>query len=823
MKIDWKRWFKIFLILVGIAVPIVSVFGFIVVRDLSRELDQKFHDVKDSIPTLVYSRNFWIRPGNLLSEAELVHRLKERGYENVDGEEQLLKGKYRISPVEEITLQELEVDLQGDFISEEWKLFSFHLKDFDYPPSVANLFFDQDNVGIETERPIHVLWHSGHIIAVYYRRATKYVVLEGIALEPVIVARLNSSDTETRETVPISEIPFTLLQAIVVVEDQRFLEHIGIDPKGILRSIYVNLRAGRYRQGASTITQQMVRNIYLTRAKTLRRKIKEIIMAILIEFRYSKDEILEKYLNEVYFGQLGNLEIHGVAQAAKHYFAKELRELTLAEQALLAALVRGPFYYSPYRHEERAKGRQELVLKVMLENSIITRELYEQAITEELKYANVSTVLDKAPYFTDFIKAQLLREIPDEELMGVGYKIFSTLDTYAQDIAEKAVEGEIENIEKDLKKRLESKGWRRVVKKYKLNAEEMEPLQGVFILLDPKTNQLLSIVGGRSFKDSTYNRALFMRRQIGSIVKPFVFLTGLMYGTNEDNTPLNALSKIEDSPFEYKFDGQTWSPKNYEPDFRGMVTLRYALAHSINIPTAKLALRLGLDRVSETIRAAGIESEFPVRPSLALGAIEIEPIEIARAYSTLANFGYKRDVTAILAITDKEGDPVAQFIPREEQSLPEAEVANVVDMMRSAFIEGTAVSAKRRGFKYPAAGKTGTTNDFRDSWFAGFTNKYLGVGWVGYDRDTPEVEGLRTVLQLTGASGALPIWANVMSKLHTGIPEVALKYPEYALKELEVDIISGGRKTAACEGENIILERFTERNAPQHECPSPIQ
>ncbi len=805
-------------------IPIVVALGFFVVRNLSAELDEKFHDVKDAIPTLVYSRNFWIRPGDLFSGKEFMHRLKERGYQNISGEvgreKELVKGSYRISPAEEITLQELEVNLQGEFVAEEWKLFSFYLKGFNYPSSVANLFFDQDNVGIETKRPIHVLWHNGHVIAVYYRRGARYVVLEGVAVEPVVVARLNSSDTETRETVPISEIPFTLLQAIVVVEDQRFLEHIGIDPKGILRSIYVNLRAGRYRQGASTITQQMVRNIYLTRAKTLRRKTKEIIMAILIEFRYSKDEILEKYLNEAYFGQLGNLEIHGVAQAAKHYFAKELRELTLAEQALLAALVRGPFYYSPYRHLKRAKSRQELVLKVMLENSIITRELYEEAVAEELKFVDVSAVLDVAPYFTDLMKAQLLKEIPDEELIGVGYKIFSTLDTYAQGIAEEAVEKEIEVIETGLKNRLEKKRFARLVKRYKINPEKIEPLQGIFILLDPKTNQVMAVVGGRSFKDSTYNRARFMRRQIGSVVKPFVFLTGLMYGTNEDNTPLSAISKIEDAPFGHRFEGQIWKPKNYDPDFRGIVTLRYALAHSINIPTAKLALRLGLDRVAETIRAAGIESEFSVQPSLSLGAIEIEPIEVARAYSTLANFGYKRDVTAILAITDKEGDPVAQFISIEEQSLPEPEVANIVDMMKSVFSEGTAESASRRGFKYPAAGKTGTTNEFRDSWFAGFTNKYLGVSWVGYDRSSKEVEGLQRALRLTGASGALPIWTNVMAKLHAGLPKIDLEFPEGALEELDVDIISGGRKTPACEGENIIKERFTGRNTPRFECPS---
>lgn len=788
--------------LIGIiaSIPVFVGLGAYAMHLLSLELDSKFYAAVDSIPTKVYSRIFWLRPTKLLSLAELRARLTERHYQEKPQATPLVQGTYHWSEAGEDGKVTVEI----------------FLRNFPYPPSVQSLFFTDTSIGADREHSFIVEIKNSEILRVARREGDALVDIAGLALEPILIAQLNSNDRETRETVPIGRIPYTLLQAIVSVEDQRFLEHSGVDPRGILRSIWVNVRAGEYQQGASTITQQMVRNIYLTRQKTFRRKIKEMLMAIMIEYRFSKDQIIEKYLNEVYFGQIGNLEIRGVSQAAKHYFAKSLEQLSVAEQALLAALIRGPFYYSPFKHFERAKQRQLLVLEKMLESRLITDADFQKAKDEKLVFAENSTVLDRAPYFTDFVKAQLLKEIPDEELIGVGFNIFSTIDTYYQRQAEEAVEKGVAELEARLRKAAASSSRR--AKAAALDPQALTPLQGAFLLLDPKTSNLLAIVGGRNYRESSYNRALYMNRQIGSIAKPFVFLAGLMYGKNPDGTPLNAVSKLEDSPYRYTFDRQVWEPKNYEPGTEGQVTLRYALAKSLNIPTARLAVATGLERVVEVMRSAGIDQDLQPLPSLSLGAVEVSPIFIARAYATLANLGVRREVTSILAITNNDGEPVAQFQQQEDQALPEAEVANLLAMMQSTFDYGTAASAKALGFQYPAAGKTGTTNEYRDSWFAGFTNEALAVAWVGYDRDDEAVVKQRGLQKLTGASGALPIWSRVMGSIHQSLPQKNLVIPDGLLREIEVDLISGGRVNELCRANNLIKEFFTSRNAPTFEC-----
>ncbi len=769
------------------------------IHRLSLELDEQFHTTPDSVPTKVYSRLFWLRPGQSVLEEEIQARLQERDYGEIAEGEKLSPGMYRwddYSPDEE----ESKLFPSAD----RWRRLLLFLKPFSYPPSIKKLFFDEENVGVDKGHVFSIIWVQGGISQVSRVGREEKEDISGLALEPVLVARLNSNDTETRENIPIKEIPYTLLQAIVSVEDRRFLEHGGIDPIGILRSIWVNIRAGAYRQGASTITQQLIRNIYLERSKTLKRKIKEMIMALLLELRYSKDTILEKYLNEVYFGQIGSLEVHGVGQAAKHYFNKKLTELSIAEQSVLTALIRGPFYYSPYRYPDRLKKRKEAVLEKILEYGLITEMDYEKALKEKLTFVEHSSVIDRYPYFTDFIKTQVLKEIPDEQLLGSGYEIFSTMDTYYQKIVDEKVLSGVKRLENSLLKKLVIQG-------------EHDPLQAVFLLVDPKTNQLLAVVGGRSFKSSSYNRALLMRRQIGSLVKPFVFLTGLLFGEDEKKHPLNAISKIEDAPFVYDYDGKQWEPKNYSGKYLGVVTLEYALANSINTATARLATQTGIPRLVDTLRLAGM-GENESLPSLSLGALEASPMEIAVAYSILANMGHYREITSVLAITDRNGNPVAQFIPREEQRLPQAETANIVKMMEGVFTEGTAKGARQMGFIYPAAGKTGTTNQYRDSWFAGFTSRLLGVAWVGYDRDNEQVAEQKKIQKITGASGALPIWVSIMKAAHKGIQPTPIAIPQGLLKKIPVDIITGGRATEGCEAPNTMEKYFTARNIPQYTC-----
>lgn len=764
-------------------------------RAVAEELEAKFNGAIDSVPTKVYSALFVLKRGTAFSLDELKARLRERDYQELkDWPQKPSRGTY---------------SLQQDGNSARLRIF---LNEFLYPVSVRGLLLPDSGGEAGDAAPLLIDWQDGQIERIAMGPAESEREIPAAALEPVMVAQLSADHKESRKIVPLHEIPHTLSKAIVSVEDQRFLDHMGIDPRGILRSMYVNLRAGGYVQGASTITQQLIRNIYLTRAKTLTRKFREIILALMIEYKYSKDEILEKYLNEVYFGQSGNLEIHGVSEAAKFYFGKNLGELSIAEQALLAGVVRGPFYYSPYRHPERAKQRQEIVLKKMLEMGAITQTEYQKAIKVQLKFVKTSHIQDRAPYFTDMVRAQLLKDLPEQELAGAGYKIFSTVDTYYQTLAEKAVQRGIDNLEARLSKALTQK---------KATEADKRILQGAFIVLNPANNHLLAIVGGRSYEESNYNRALFMRRQVGSIFKPFVYLAALVYGKNPDDTPMNTVSKVEDKPFTYEYDKQSWSPRNYEDEYLGEVTLRFALARSLNTPTARIAVSVGLQKVVELARAAGIETKLDAIPALSLGAVELTPMEVLQSYSTIANAGLKREIVPIIVVVKDNDEISARFIPKEEQALPAAETANLLDMLTTVFTDGTARYSRDLGFKYPtAAGKTGTTNDYRDSWFVGLTPRLLSLGWVGFDRDDEQVRQQRKMLKLTGAVGALPIWVDFMSTAHKNIPTEEFNVPNGLLRRANVDIISGGLANSYCAGINVVSEVFTHKNVPHYECPA---
>ncbi len=760
-------------------------------RMLADELDTRFYQKIDAVPTRVYSAIFWFRDGVKISLEELEQRMADREYRHVSNADPaaLISGQFTVSEPQD----------------DGTRFIHIRPNSFDYPAAAMTMFFSGEGIRQPGPGLVSIEWKDGIVGKIHGEGGQDY---EAFALDPVLIAQLSSSGVNARRTVPLAEIPHTLLEAIVLVEDQRFLEHSGIDPRGILRSIYVNLRAGGYVQGASTITQQLIRNIYLTRRKTIFRKVSEMIMAVMLEFRFSKDQILEKYLNEVYFGQSGNIAIHGVSEAAKFYFDKKLSELTIGEQALLASLVRGPIFYSPFRHFDRAKQRQEIVLNKMLASGVITQREFENAKKEHLKLIKAATVQDRAPYFTEIVKAQLMKTFSEEEILGAGLRVFSTMDPYYQNLAEDSVSKGVDDLEKILKRRIaEKKG-----------TDEQRLLQGIFLATDQSTGHLLAAVGGRSYEESNYNRALLMRREVGSIFKPFVYLSALLFGENEDGSPMNAISKIEDKPFTYSYEDKTWAPKNYEEDFAGTVTLRYALANSINTIAAQLAAKVGIDKVAEVAKSMGIATKLDPLPSLSLGAVALNPMDVLRSYVTIANYGLKKEITPVLLVLDEEDKVVSQFAPKDEQVQPAAEVANLVDLMKSPFSEGTAKYARTLGFTYPAAGKTGTTSDFRDSWFVGFTPRILALAWVGFDRDDEIVVKHRRLLKLTGAVGALPIWTKFMKMAHSGIPEEDFPFPNDLLRRLKVDLITGKRADESCMGPSIVEEVFTFRNAPLAAC-----
>ncbi|MGE3261469.1 MAG: transglycosylase domain-containing protein [Bacteriovoracia bacterium] len=792
----------------AVIVPILLVLAFFGLRSVSAELEEKFHASVDSVPTKVYSGLYWLRPGVGASAEELRYRLHEREYKDVGVAENVrAPGTFAI-----------QLDEQ-----KQLTLLTISTVDFQYPAVAKEVLFGNPQAATGPAK-YSVFWRDGQVEKVLDVESAE--ISGGFALEPILVAQLNEGNAQARKTVTIAQIPHTLMKAIVLTEDQRFLEHGGIDPRGIIRSIYVNLRSGSYVQGASTITQQLARNIYLSRERTITRKLKEMAVSLLLELKFSKDEILEKYLNEVYFGQSGSVAVHGVSEAAKFYFDKNLDDLTVAEQALLAGIVKGPFFYSPIRHFDRAKARQEVVLTKMSQAGVITEAQYKSALAEKLRFARVNPVQNRAPYFTDMVQAQLVKDLPEQEVLGAGYTIFSTLDTYYQHLAETSVAAGVATVEGRLKQFVEKEKKAKAKKSAKQKEEnpgqrpdeEMRLVQGVFIAVDPANGHLLGLVGGRAYEESTYNRALLMRRQIGSLIKPFVYLTALIYGRAADGTPLSAISKFEDKPFTYEFDGKSWTPKNYEDEFAGMVTLRFALANSINTVAAQVAIATGLDKVVEVAKLAGFESDIQPLPSLSLGAIGVPPMEVATAYTTLANFGLRRELTATILVVGEDGRAVARYQPREERALPPEETANLVNLMTSVFEIGTAKGSRAAGFVWPAAGKTGTTNEFRDAWFAGFSRKLLGISWIGFDRDDEIVRKHRKALKLTGAVAALPVWSSFMANAHKDQASQALAYPENALRTIKIDLISGGRATLRCMGDSVVEEVFTYRNAPLYEC-----
>ena len=791
----------------AIALPLALIALFLVLRSVADEVEKRFQTSIDSVPTRVFSSLYWLKPGVGASPEELRYRLKEREYRD-QGAPEAVRSPGSFS---------LQLDER-----QEVALLTVYTANFQYPVAAREALFGDPNSAVGAAK-YSVFWKNGAVEKILSGEGAE---LPSLALEPILVAQLNEGNAQARRTVTIDQIPHTLMKAIVLTEDQRFLEHGGIDPRGILRSIWVNLRSGSYVQGASTITQQLARNIYLSRERTIMRKLKEVAVSLLLELKFTKDQILEKYLNEVYFGQSGNIAIHGVSEAAKFYFDKNLDDLTIAEQAMLAGIVKGPFYYSPIRHYDRARTRQEVVLGKMFEAGVITEAQHKGALAERIKFARVNPVQNRAPYFTDMVQAQLVKDLPEQEVLGAGYTIFSTLDTYYQRLAEENVAKGVATVEDRLKQYVERVKKIREKKSAKAKEEnpgqrpdeELRLVQGVFIGIDPETGHLLSLVGGRSYEESTYNRALLMRRHIGSLIKPFVYLTALLYGKNPDGSPMNAISKFEDKPFTYEFDKKSWTPKNYEDEFAGTVTMRYALATSINTVAAQVAIQTGLDHLVDTAKSAGFETGVQPLPSLSLGAVAAPPMEVAAAYTTLANFGIRKEITATILVVGEDGRVVARYQPRDERVLPPEESANIVHLMTSVLEIGSGKPARAAGFTWPAAGKTGTTNEFRDAWFAGFTRKILGISWVGFDRDDETVLKHRKALKLTGAVAALPVWTGFMMAAHKSQEGQPLTYPDGALRSMRVDLLSGGRANTRCMGESAIDEVFTSRNIPLYEC-----
>ena len=603
-------------------------------------------------------------------------------------------------------------------------------------------------------------------------------------LEPLPIGGIYPANNEDRVLVRFSEVPNHLVLELLATEDRAFYTHHGYDLRGIARAAWSFVR-GHGLQGGSTLTQQLVKNFFLTPERTLQRKATEFVMAVLLELHYGKEEILETYLNEIYLGQDRDRAIHGVGLAALYYFGKTVNQLTLAESALLVAMVKGPGYYDPYRHPDRALERRNLVLHETRNVGSITLEQYSAARAAGLGVnAKASMGTSPHPAFAELVHRQLRQEYDENDLRSEGLRIFTTLDPRAQGSAERVIERRLAQFDRE--KRFGAPG-----------------LEGAVVVTDSQTGEVEALVGGRDVHYRGFNRALDAARPVGSLLKPAIYLTALA-----EPSRYTLLTPIDDGPFVWKSRGAPdWTPANYDRTFHGMVPLRTALAQSYNVATARLGTELGIEKVLGTLRRLGIERELKPYASTLLGAVDLSPLEVAQMYQTIASGGFRTPLRAIREVTTQDGKPLRRYALAVEQAFQAEPVYLITAAMQGVVREGTGQSL--RNWLPPetgVAGKTGTTDEQRDAWFAGFTGDRLAIVWVGYDDNR--------AARLLGASAALPVWGELMAALQ---PEpLALPRPE-GIENVLIDPASGLRADSLCA--NAVELPFAQGSAPAERAP----
>ncbi|MCK8602122.1 PBP1A family penicillin-binding protein [Desulfoferrobacter suflitae] len=713
---------------------------------LYMEVQNRFATRKWSVPSRVFSAALPIYPGHTLALSDLKAMLDLRRYQEAY-REPLQPGEYKVRQ------NNLAVHLRA-----------FRFPGRTLPQQRVRFVFANDNLArIEGER--------GNIAI--------------IELEPTEIARLYGPERESRLLINIKQVPPELTEAVVAIEDHRFYAHPGIDWWGISRALWADLAAGRVVQGGSTITQQLVKNYFLEPERSIKRKVLEASMALIIEALYQKDEILEMYMNEIYLGQRGSVAIHGMGEAARYYFGRDVQDLNLAEAATLAGLIRAPNRYSPTKNPESAKERRNVVLKRMLDLGKISSEQYRSARSQPLRIAKSHLPLKFSPYFVDYVRQQLQELYSPTVLETTGLNIYTTLVPEISLAAEKAVSEGLAELEKTHPKLTSN--------------SPKEALQAVLIAVQPKTGTVLSLIGGRDYAESSFNRALYAHRQPGSAIKPFVYLRAL-----DEFTPV---SWLPDELKTYSIGGTAWAPKNYNGRYRGRVTFRTALEDSLNAATVSLAMATGLDNIIQTLRSLGIQSPLKPYPSLALGAFEITPLELAGAYATLDNDGQKPHLLTVKEVVSEAGEIQQRRNVDLITVTTPARCFIITNILQGVVQDGTATILKRLGVNFPCAGKTGTTSDYRDSWFAGYTTDLLVLVWVGFDDNRST--------HLSGAQGAARIWARFVNEIRPRIRHQQFHIPP-GVVERYVCTQSEMLATKACPDRR--PEYFLDNRVPEAYC-----
>ncbi len=761
----WLR--RAFAVLGVLALVGFGVLGYYYVQ-FARIIDARLHGERDRVLPRVFARPVELRLGQTISDQDFLVRLNDLGYAHRDSVEH--PGEFAVGRAS-VTLMPRSGPNAGQLVRVAFTA-----------PARGRTLTPEHGAGI---RQIEIVGGNP---------------AETIVLDPPLLTALVTGNREKRRRVPLATMPERMRQAVLAIEDRRFYTHPGIDPLGVIRAVVTNVFGDRpYVVGGSTITQQLSRNFFLTDElaveaatgqRSVRRKLREAFMSLILERRASKDEILEMYLNEVYLGQRGSFAIHGVAEAARLFFGKDVSNLSLGEAALIAGTVQSPAVLSPFNNPKRSTDRRNVVLRAMAEEGFITATDAEKASREPLQV--VARAVDtEAPYFVDLVGQTLAEQFPGVTAEPRPIDVYTTLDLNMQRAALDAVREGLAQVDAVLSRRRRKPG----------------PAQAALIAVDPRTGEILAMVGGRSYNSSQYNRVTEARRQPGSTFKPFVYLAAFERAAAEGRSDLTPATIVTDQPHTWTFDDQVWTPSNYENEYDGDITLRRALAMSRNVATIKVGEMTGFDRVAALWRKIGVGSPPQGYPSIALGVFELTPFEVAEAYTLFTNGGAVRPLRAIDRIMS--GDlTVAR--PKDNALTPIARPDTtflVTNMMRSVINEGTGAGARGLGFTLDAAGKTGTTNDLRDAWFVGFTPELLTVVWVGFDDNTP--------VGLSGAQAAMPIWANFMTHALAGRPSVPFTVPD-GVSFVAIDRDTGKLAVPGCP--RVLTEAFLAGTEPLEQC-----
>lgn len=718
-----KRWlgllFKLFI------VAVVLLAGVLIYLDAV--VQEKFSGKRWTVPAKVYARPLELFAGQKLNKQDFLTELNALGYRN-----------------ETSANSAGAVSVNGNTVELHTRGFQFY-------------------EGAEPAQAVRVRFSGGSVASLTKANGSPLAVAR---LEPLLVGGLYPAHQEDRILIRLDQVPELLPQALIAVEDRDFYQHHGVSLKSIARALWVNTSSGSLRQGGSTLTQQLVKNFFLTNERTLTRKVTEALMSVLIELHYSKEEILEAYLNEVFLGQDGQRAVHGFGLASQYFFSRPLAELKLQQIALLVAMVKGPSYYNPRRQPERALERRNLVINLLAEQGIVDEQQAEQAkktplgITKRGSLANTTY-----PGFLDLVKRQLREDYRDQDLTEEGLSVFTSFDPILQRKAE-------ESLTQTYKQLAGRKG--------------IDEVESAVVVSNPETGEVLALLGSRQPRYAGFNRALDAVRPIGSLIKPAVYLTAL-----EQPSQYTLTHYLQDETFSVKSrNGQVWTPQNYDRKEHGTVFLYQGLAQSYNLSTAKLGLEMGVPRVLNTVRRLGVERDWPAYPSMLLGAGSLSPIEVADMYQTIANGGFNTPLRAIRSVLNAEGEPLGRYPYSIEQRFDAGAIYLTQEAMRRVMTEGTGRSVYNRvPDSTVLAGKTGTSNDLRDSWFAGFGQDLLAVVWMGRDDNgqTP----------LTGASGALQVWANFMQQ---AAPRSLNMSPPDNIVTVWVDAYSGLGSAKDCPG-----------------------